>query len=421
MSSPNNPSREIAAIDKRIGRKVGRQIITGVAEVVTPDGRSARVRLAGSNTLTDVAIMRSATVSPGDTVVLVRPIGSEIWICLGAFFRRIVNALGITTQLGTPGLAPPNGITALGESGMLVCYWEVPPQRPDLTFHVQVTDITDSTWESAVTYRRGGSYLLLFVDPGTQKKFRVRSVDSEWNKSGWSPTVQATATGFIETGNEANLPATPIGEYFAIDTDILYIGDGTTWHALAGSGVTGVGGADTFLELTDTPASYSGQSLKYTRVNAGETGLEFAAAAISFSGVRTYLVEAQSLVGSGFYVYWDGEEYDTDNYHDLTTNKERIVAPKSGYYLITATLVFAPVEVETYMGFEIVGSLSNFNPIFGRIGHSEQYSNNFVNGSGVVYLEEGEYITVYAFHGYYGATLLVGEGYNTLSMTYLGA
>lgn len=35
------------------------------------------------------------------------------------------------------------------------------------------------------------------------------------------------------------------------------------------------GGSSTFLDLTDTPSSYSGQTLKGVRVNAGETGLEF--------------------------------------------------------------------------------------------------------------------------------------------------
>jgi len=39
-----------------------------------------------------------------------------------------------------------------------------------------------------------------------------------------------------------------------------------------GGGDTGV---ETFLELTDTPASYSGQSLKKVKVKSDETGLEF--------------------------------------------------------------------------------------------------------------------------------------------------
>jgi len=36
-------------------------------------------------------------------------------------------------------------------------------------------------------------------------------------------------------------------------------------------------GASRFLELTDTPANYSGSSLQVVRVNVGETALEFAA------------------------------------------------------------------------------------------------------------------------------------------------
>ena len=36
-----------------------------------------------------------------------------------------------------------------------------------------------------------------------------------------------------------------------------------------------VGGASTFLALTDTPNSYLGNALKAVRVNAGENALEF--------------------------------------------------------------------------------------------------------------------------------------------------
>ena len=35
------------------------------------------------------------------------------------------------------------------------------------------------------------------------------------------------------------------------------------------------GGSSTFLALTDTPSSYSGQALKVAQVNAGETALQF--------------------------------------------------------------------------------------------------------------------------------------------------
>ncbi|GAJ00785.1 unnamed protein product, partial [marine sediment metagenome] len=40
-------------------------------------------------------------------------------------------------------------------------------------------------------------------------------------------------------------------------------------------GFGGAGGAKTFLELTDTPSSYTGSSKKVSRVNAAEDQLEF--------------------------------------------------------------------------------------------------------------------------------------------------
>jgi len=39
--------------------------------------------------------------------------------------------------------------------------------------------------------------------------------------------------------------------------------------------VTGGTGVSTFVALNDTPSSYSGESLKFVRVNVGETALEF--------------------------------------------------------------------------------------------------------------------------------------------------
>jgi len=46
------------------------------------------------------------------------------------------------------------------------------------------------------------------------------------------------------------------------------------WDGAAGGGGPG-GGASTFLDLTDTPASFAGQAGKYTKVNAAQNALEF--------------------------------------------------------------------------------------------------------------------------------------------------
>jgi hypothetical protein len=50
-----------------------------------------------------------------------------------------------------------------------------------------------------------------------------------------------------------------------------YYWDGSTWRPIGGGG----GGATRFLDLTDTPNTYTGSALKGVRVNATETGLEF--------------------------------------------------------------------------------------------------------------------------------------------------
>ncbi len=53
------------------------------------------------------------------------------------------------------------------------------------------------------------------------------------------------------------------------DEDILLIHDGSAWQPFTS-------GAQTFLELTDTPADFAGQAGRMVRVNAAEDALEFA-------------------------------------------------------------------------------------------------------------------------------------------------
>lgn len=55
-----------------------------------------------------------------------------------------------------------------------------------------------------------------------------------------------------------------------------------------GDTIEGAGGGGAFTDLSDVPSSYTGESLKVVRVNAGETGLEFAT--ISGSGLEQYQV-----------------------------------------------------------------------------------------------------------------------------------
>lgn len=59
----------------------------------------------------------------------------------------------------------------------------------------------------------------------------------------------------------------PLARTITINGDTKNLGADRTWTIAVG--------VDNFLDLTDTPNSYSGQTLKAVRVNAGETALEF--------------------------------------------------------------------------------------------------------------------------------------------------
>ncbi len=84
------------------------------------------------------------------------------------------------------------------------------------------------------------------------------------------------------TGDESDIEATfPAASFdnclvwvnHSVDGWQPYHSNGTSWANFT------VRFAGTFTALTDTPASYSGHTLKTLRVNAGETGIEFAAPA----------------------------------------------------------------------------------------------------------------------------------------------
>lgn len=80
-------------------------------------------------------------------------------------------------------------------------------------------------------------------------------------------------TGLREWPEQGSDPTTPATGYWALyfkAAGLHYIDDGGVV-----TGPLGGGGATTFLGLTDTPAAYTGQAGKYTKVNAGETALEF--------------------------------------------------------------------------------------------------------------------------------------------------
>ena len=92
--------------------------------------------------------------------------------------------------------------------------------------------------------------------------------------------------GRLNYGLDASKPAVPVVNdmYLATDTVKVYR------CFVAGNWVEvypGAGGVTTFLELSDTPANYTGQANKYIKVNVGETALEFGTINLSLYYLKT--------------------------------------------------------------------------------------------------------------------------------------
>lgn len=86
--------------------------------------------------------------------------------------------------------------------------------------------------------------------------------------------ISSTTKGIViprMTTAQKNAIVSPATSLLVFDTNLngYYFWDGAAWTGMGG------GGSSTFIGLSDVPASYSGESLKAVRVNAGETALEF--------------------------------------------------------------------------------------------------------------------------------------------------
>ena len=132
----------------------------------------------------------------------------------------------------------------------------------------------------------------------------------------------------------------------------------------------GTGGVDTFLELTDTPASYSGQSGKVPKVKSDESGLEFGDAdslilndtTLTFSGLNVSLTAGENLVKGDVCYMSAGKLYKADA-DALATSfvfaiaTATIAADDAGFFMLIGIIsgyssltVGAPVYLSTAPG-----------------------------------------------------------------------
>ena len=156
------------------------------------------------------------------------------------------------------------------------------------------------------------------------------------------------------------------------------------------------------------------------QVNSGATAPEWATVSSSptFSGARVYASATQSFGNATAALFtWDSESYDTNSYHSTVTNTARLTVPTTGYYLITAKIMWA----SNSNGVRITELKKNGT----SVGYIEQGADDTtaVNLTEVLYATASDYFDVTGYQNSGGtlATAFGGEAMNFFSIVSLGA
>ena len=110
--------------------------------------------------------------------------------------------------------------------------------------------------------------------------------------------------------------------------------------------------------------------------------------------VRVYLSSSYSIPSVGWAtVNFDEVDYDTTGDFDITSDK--FICSTSGYYLISGSLMFSPMNDGEiiYVATVIEGVLKA-----GSTAHASQTSSLSTDFTAIVYLNKGDYVEMWAYH-----------------------
>jgi hypothetical protein len=176
----------------------------------------------------------------------------------------------------------------------------------------------------------------------------------------------------------------------------------------------------------DTPArlAVGANNTILTADSSTATGLKWAAPAIATArGCSLYLTADQSIANStGTYISWNIELYDTDSFHDNSTNPTRITIPTglSGKYLISTTLPFDNNATGVRVGYIHVNGTLIYLTAQGNLSATVD---TYLDYTYVANLTAGDYIQIQSFQDSGGALNVIGSVtyYANVQVTYLGA
>lgn len=158
-------------------------------------GGLIKVQMLGSGTYTDV--QADGDFNIGDSVSLYRQSSTNRWIILSAQSDGNSTVLlgGNTTPLITTTLLPPQTISAFGATGIICCWWSLPPSSYDSTYEIELSD-SNFNGSAPVQHLRvsGGIYIYNGSPQSVSiKYFRVRTINKAGQVSEWTASVVASS------------------------------------------------------------------------------------------------------------------------------------------------------------------------------------------------------------------------------------
>jgi len=223
----------------------------------------------------------------------------------------------------------------------------------------------------------------------------VTDNSNNWNTAyGWG---DHSAEGYL-----LNITGESIGDLDDVDlTDIAnlkilkYNSTSGNWECEDETG----GGATTFLGLTDTPAAYTGQAGKYTKVNAGETALEFGtpagAGTVTTSGTPVQydyarFIDATTIEGRSYSEMKTDLAYQLSDMSDVgvTTPTDKYVLVADGDSWESRALVEADIsDLGTYLENVVEDPTPELGGEMGAGAHSIGFTLQSTTGDGTTTID----------------------------------
>jgi hypothetical protein len=206
------------------------------------------------------------------------------------------------------------------------------------------------------------------------------------------------------------------------DTNVTTYYTGSVWANLDTTGMTNpmtTTGDVIYSSSGSTPARLGiGTAGQVLQVNSGATAPEWATPAgggSTYAGASAYRSSSQTLTANAYTaIEWNAEYWDTDAYHDNSTNPSRFTIPsgKAGYYSFRFNVGIGSISGDVYFHVRVNGTTKwNFS--------WDMNSPTSVMSSATLNLAESDYVELFIYNT--SAITTAANEEALCSFDYLGA